>query len=319
MTRNDKPDSLGLGRIGDFDLAAMLEPSVENFREIALDLISEDGQNPRRNFDQETLEELAETIRGRGVITPISVRPDPDNEGRYIVNHGHRRLRASQMAGLPTIPAFIDTSFQDEDRIIENIQRDNLGMYEIAAYIDKKLQEGFKQKEIAQRIGKSTAYVSNHVQLLNLPPCTGKAVAQGKVADLTTITDLVKLEKRDPAMVASFLAGRDEASRTAVRNLRAQLDAAQDNIDNRQRDVGTKQPRGKAPASGSTGQGTKVQHKDSWRGGHVVVEFEGRRGLLNLDKRPHTERHVWVYWEDGDTKEDEVVLEKLTLLAVVQK
>lgn len=221
----DAHDGLGLGKLGDFDLSAMLEPAEAKFLEIEIGRIQEDEENPRNSFDPATLEELAETIRARGVIMPISVRPDPDREGEYIVNHGHRRLRAAKMAGLAAIPAVIDQTFRDEDRIIENIQCDNLDMHDVAQFIAKKLGEGLKQKEVAKIIGKSTAYVSHHVQLLELPMHTDSAVKQGRLTDLTTIADLAKAERTFPDSVEMFLAGGREVTRTAVRKFREGLGA----------------------------------------------------------------------------------------------
>ena len=92
--------------------------------EIDVNLIIEDIHQPRKEFNQDTLRELTETVKLRGVKSPISVRPNPDKPGTYIINHGARRYRASINAGLKTIPAFIDTDYSEQIRVIENLQRD---------------------------------------------------------------------------------------------------------------------------------------------------------------------------------------------------
>lgn len=357
-------DNLGLGRLGDFDLSAMLEPAQTRFQEIELVRIREDGENPRSTFDQNTLQEMAETIRARGVITPISVRLDPDREGAYIVNHGHRRLRAAKIAGLTEIPAVIDETFRDEDRIIENIQRDNLNMFEVAAFIERKVSEGLKQKDVAALIGKSTAYVSHHMQLLDLPPLVGQAVEEGRVNDLTSIADLAKIEKQNPEAVKHFLAGEDAVARTAVRDFRTGLDrAAPPKTTTPENDVkndGTARidsPDGEkngkradeervakredgdqdlddiygasnATDELSTGGAQREKPDDQsgsrdaallWRHGVVVVEMDGRRGVMRLERMPRNEKYVWVEWEDGDIAESEEALSGLSLKAVVSE
>ena len=135
---SSRPKStLGLESLG--DLSALLEaPAAANRPlELALSEIVEDPNQPRVEFDQETLAELAESIKLRGVKTPISVRPH--DGGGYIINHGARRFRASGLAGKTTIPAWIDSDYTDEDQIIENIHRDALRPREIAEFIGRKL------------------------------------------------------------------------------------------------------------------------------------------------------------------------------------
>lgn len=91
---------------------------------IDINLIDEDPNQPRTEFDKETLQELADTIAERGVKSPISVHRTEG--GRFMINHGARRYRAGILAGKTTIPAFIDYDYTQADQIIENIQRDNL-------------------------------------------------------------------------------------------------------------------------------------------------------------------------------------------------
>ena len=88
---------------------------------MALDLIEEDPNQPRNEFDPVTLQELADTIRLRGVKTPISVHPNLQKDGYFIINHGARRFRASILAGKESIPAFIDSDYTQSDQLIENL------------------------------------------------------------------------------------------------------------------------------------------------------------------------------------------------------
>lgn len=142
-----------------------------------INLIDEDPNQPRKEdnpgFSQQSLKELALTIAERGVKSPISVRPT-DN-GRFIINHGARRYRASKLAGKTTIPAFIDNDYTHLDQLIENIQRDALTPREVADYIGYKISMGFKKSEIANELGKSNAWVSQHSVILDMPEPIAKA------------------------------------------------------------------------------------------------------------------------------------------------
>ena len=117
---------------------------LSNLQEISVILLDEDPSQPRKFFDPDALKELADSIRTRGIKTPISVRFNVKN-GRYTINHGHRRYRASVIAGKETIPAYIDNDYSDEDQIIENLQRENLTTREIADYIGRQIALGKTQ------------------------------------------------------------------------------------------------------------------------------------------------------------------------------
>lgn len=132
--------------------------------ELALDLIDEDPHQPRseRNpgFSTTSLAEMAASIRLRGVKTPISVRENRNLPGRFIINHGARRFRASRLAGKKTIPAFVDNDYNEADQVVENLQRNELTAREIADYIGRELAKGMKKGEIAIANSKSPAFVT---------------------------------------------------------------------------------------------------------------------------------------------------------------
>jgi len=139
--------------------------------EIALDQISPNPNQPRREFDPSTLEELAHSIREIGIVQPITLRQTgPDS---YQIVAGERRWRASQLAGQPTIPAYVRTIDDEhimEMALVENIQREDLNAIEIAlAYSHLLEQEGMTQEKVAERVGKSRTVVANYVRLLRLP------------------------------------------------------------------------------------------------------------------------------------------------------
>lgn len=142
-----------------------------NLNEIPLHAISPNPNQPRREFDEQALQELANSIREIGIIQPITLRQTGDNQ--YQIIAGERRWRASQMAGLDTIPAYIRTVEDEgvmEMALVENIQREDLNAIEIAlAYEHLAETTGMTQEKISERVGKSRAAVTNYMRLLKLP------------------------------------------------------------------------------------------------------------------------------------------------------
>ena len=186
--------------------------------EIDITLISEDIHQPRKEFNQETLRELTETIKLRGVKSPISVRPNPDKPGTYIINHGARRYRASINAGLTKIPAFIDTDYSEADQVIENLQRDDLTSREIADFIGRQLAGGKTKSEIARLIGKTNPYITMHAALLDLPDPLADVYRTGRCTAVTALYDLTRLYKANKEEVITWLAlsTQEEISRLDV-------------------------------------------------------------------------------------------------------
>lgn len=139
-------------------------------RDIAIEDIDPNTDQPRREFDKEALEQLADSIREAGVLSPILV---VENGLRYRIVAGERRYRASRIAGLATVPCIVrdmTTAQQMEAALIENLQRQDLNPIEEAAAIRSLMQEcGYTQEEAAQKLGKSRPVIANALRLLNLP------------------------------------------------------------------------------------------------------------------------------------------------------
>jgi ParB family transcriptional regulator, chromosome partitioning protein len=141
--------------------------------EIAVELIETNPYQPRTHFEQEALQELAESIRVQGIIQPITVRQLA--EGQFQLISGERRLQASKLAGLTHIPAYVRTANDQqmlEMALIENIQRENLNAIEIA----------LKQEELGDRVGKKRSTVNNYLRLLKLPTEIQAAIRDGQLS-----------------------------------------------------------------------------------------------------------------------------------------
>lgn len=139
--------------------------------EIEVDLITPNPDQPRRTFDEDTLGELAASIRELGVIQPLSLRDSGD--GTYQIIAGERRWRAAKMAGLSSVPAYVRTASDSEVTemaLIENIQREDLNAIEVALAFRKLIDTyNLTQDRLSERLGKKRATVANHLRLLKLP------------------------------------------------------------------------------------------------------------------------------------------------------
>ena len=190
-------DDIGNGRGLDalIDTSDVKTEGSSNLNEIAIDQIEPNPDQPRREFDPEALEELAGSIKTMGIIAPITLRQV--SEGRYQIIAGERRWRASQIAGLKTIPAYIRT-VEDENvmemALVENIQREDLNAIEIAlAYQQLAETTGMTQARISERVGKSRAAVTNYMRLLKLPAQVQMAL-KDKEIDMGHARALLSLE-----------------------------------------------------------------------------------------------------------------------------
>lgn len=151
---------------------------------IPLAEITPNPEQPRRNFNEAELKELAESIREHGVLQPILVSEKSD--GGYLLIAGERRYRASKLLNLPTIPALVK-EFKDEQKLevalIENIQRSELNSLEEAFAYQRLTEEfGLTQEEVAAKVGKSRSAIANTIRLLTLPEEAQRALIDGKIS-----------------------------------------------------------------------------------------------------------------------------------------
>ena len=188
MSKQQRGLGKGLGALlgGDADLSQIRKPvgyvnkevvkedplqDTSDILRIPVDLIEPNPYQPRMSFDKEALEELADSIRTLGLIQPITVRRIAG--GRYQIISGERRFRASQLTGMDMVPAYIrDTNDQGmlEMAIVENIQRENLDPIEVEMSYQRLIEEcNLTQEQMAVRVGKKRASVTNFLRLLKLP------------------------------------------------------------------------------------------------------------------------------------------------------
>ncbi|MBP3350674.1 MAG: ParB/RepB/Spo0J family partition protein [Bacteroidaceae bacterium] len=171
MAAINKRNALGRGLDALIDMGEIETSGTSSINEIELSRIQPNPDQPRREFDDESLEELAASIREIGIVQPISLRQQPN--GSYQIIAGERRYRAALLAGLATIPAYIRTVEDEaamEMALIENIQREDLNAIEIALSFKKLIEQyDLTQEQLSERVGKKRTTVANYLRLLKLP------------------------------------------------------------------------------------------------------------------------------------------------------
>jgi ParB family chromosome partitioning protein len=176
----------GMGR----GLAAILSVSEgehdgAELRELHVDLVAPNPGQPRKRFDDEALQALADSVKERGVLQPVLVRPRPG--GSYELVAGERRWRAARLAGLETLPALVqdrDDARSLEDALIENMAREDLNPIEAARAVAGLVEElGLTREEVGRRVGRSRVAVSNLLRLLDLPDEALALVEDGSLTE----------------------------------------------------------------------------------------------------------------------------------------
>lgn len=262
----------GLGR----GLGALLkdEPAAES--KLPLSRLKPNRLQPRDTFDSPALEELAASIRAQGVVQPIVVTPRPD--GDYTIVAGERRWRAARLAGLEEVPVFVRPVADDrqllETALVENLQRSDLNPIEEAGAYQRLQEEfGLRQEEVAQRVGKSRAFISNSLRLLSLP-----AEIQGylRTGELTAgqARPMVALESADDQVrLARQAVKRQWTAREVEKKARARRGSARSKVDADTQEAAEQLTRQLQ---------TKVEIRRRGKGGTVLIAFHSEDELIRI-------------------------------------
>lgn len=188
------------------------------YREVPIELIERDPNQPRVHFDQEKLQELCDSIKTYGVLSPLLVKPIPAS-GKFKLIAGERRFRASQLAGLTSVPVLVNSDAEDSDaktlsmQLVENLQRSDLTPLEKAHAITAlKDSHGLSIREVADKLGISKSMVQRSLDILNLPDDLLNALREG--ASESKILLLAKIE--DPSVRAAYLKDINSLTRTEI-------------------------------------------------------------------------------------------------------
>ena len=222
------------------DHLANLKKSIENFKgkgdyakltsksgsfyDFDVDIISPDPNQPRKNFDETALQELADNLKKNGLIQPIVVRDDPDNVGKFIVVAGERRLKAAKLAGFTKIRSILSTYESSQlgyVQIAENAKRDNLKFYEMAEFIVSRSDAGEKQADIAEKLGTSKSQVNLYMIWKDAPELLKDA--KDKFNAIRAFYDAVKLYEEHPDEISDFIEKNENISKSDISNFRKKL------------------------------------------------------------------------------------------------
>lgn len=252
--------------------------------------IDEDPEQPRHEFDANALQELAATIRERGVRQPISVRPHLQAAGRWVLNFGARRLRASKLAGLDTIPAFVDTTADRYDQVIENEQREGLKPLELALFVQKRLALGDRQADIARQLGRSRQWVTLATALIEAPDWLLQAYREGRCRGMNELYELRRLHGEHADVVEAWTACERSITRDRLAALRAELSATVAPDPSEATRPGSQpQP---VQQAGSPVELDEARSPRSTK--RIHVEFDGQDYQLVVSVAPEQSGHVYV-------------------------
>ena len=227
-----KMTGLGKGLDALFGPAPEEEQAKEDdvLKNLKITEVEPNRDQPRKNFDQEALEELAESIKEYGLIQPIVVTK---KEGYYSIIAGERRWRASKIAGLQEIPAIIredNEKINSEISLIENMQREDLNPYEKALGVRTLIDNyGLTQEEVAKKLGKGRSTIANIVRVLNLEPRVLEMAKEGKLTEghckaLLAITDSEKQYKTAIQMLERGATVRQVEKKARIKETKEELD-----------------------------------------------------------------------------------------------
>lgn len=189
---------------------------------VALAQLYEDPNNPRTEFPESEIEELADDIRKHGILQAIVVHP-VDAAGRYRIHFGAKRFRAARRAGLEEVPVVVrDAPADAYAQIAENQKRHGLTPLDLARFIRAKVDEGESNATIAARLGMDQTTVGYHLALLELPPELDDALKSGRCTSPRTLYELGKLHEAQPELARALLAGESEITRAAIAAARAE-------------------------------------------------------------------------------------------------
>ena len=183
---------------------------------VPLDRLSEDPNNPRTEFPEAEIDELAESIRQHGILQPLVVSL-ADETGRHRIHHGAKRSRAARLAGLSAVPVVVrDAPADPFAQAAENQKRHGLTPLDLARLIRRQADAGDSNATIAKRMGIDQTTIAHHFAPLELPPELNKAMQAGRCTSPRTLYELNRLHREEPERVRALLAGDGEITRSAV-------------------------------------------------------------------------------------------------------
>jgi ParB family chromosome partitioning protein len=253
--------------------------SATGFLEIPVSLISPNPLQPRKTFNEASIEELARSVREHGIVQPLVVTRSGD---RYKLIAGERRFRAAQKAGLTTVPVVVKDAIGESDALqvalIENIQREDLNPIEEAmAYHQLHRDFGLTQEEIARRVGKERSTVANFLRLMKLPDSVKRLLAAGQLS-MGHARALLAVETTKKQELLAERVVRKSLNVRQTELLASPAAGSRERQPEREKDVFTRDAEEKLTRS----LHSRVEIDRKRRGGSIVIRFSNEEDLMRL-------------------------------------
>ena len=280
----------GLGR-GLSALMADIEPNPKEVLKTAtstkfetlvpIEKINPNPNQPRRYFAENDLNDLADSIRSKGIIQPLVVRPHPNKNGEFEIVAGERRWRASQIAQIHQIPVVV-REFSNEDvleiAIIENIQRADLNPIEEAAGYRQLMEKfGHTQDQVAQALGKSRPHIANHLRLLVLPNDVQDLVIKGKISSGHA---RALITSKDPSEIAKLILSRDLSVRQTESLVKKRVGEKPVRLGQKSKDADTRLLEG--DLSAALKMAVSILHRPNQEFGEINIRYKNLEQLDDL-------------------------------------
>lgn len=267
--------------IGDDTTEEAVIQDIRTLRHMPIELMHASPNNPRKHFGESDLEDLAKSIREKGLLQPIVVRPRPD--GEYEIVAGERRWRASQRAGIHEVPVLIRELSDGEAleiALIENIQRSDLNPLEEARAYSLLLEQfNYTQQQLAESVGKSRSHIANTLRLLNLPDSVRTQIETGK---LTAGHARTLVATDSPAELADQIIKLGLSVRETESLVRESGNPAQNKRSKPEKDADTKTLERELTAA--TGLKVEIAHEGT-AGGTVTISYRSLEQLEDICRR----------------------------------
>ena len=306
---------------------------VDKRLELNLVDIFPDPDQPRDEFDEDELHELAEDIRIRGVKSPISVKKHPTKKNKYMINHGERRVRASELANKLTVPAFLDDTHNYLDQISENTHRSDLTPMQISFAIKKLLSKKVKKKDIAQVVNIDQSDIAHYLALLNLSDIIESVYRDKRCRSARSLHNLQDAYDDHPAEVEEWCNSDVLIGRSSIEALKLKLennDTENESSEDTKHDEKMCHDTENEPSE-DTNHDEKMCHDtendqepldnseaglSSWPKGSAVadpqrmtkplliVEYDERFAAIILNKKPTAEGFVYIQYQDNGAEEE---------------
>ena len=303
------------------DISSLLEndPTPDG-KPLEMDIsLIDDYEFNRKDVSEAFKNELTNDIEIRGVKEPLRVTPNPEVEGRFICISGHTRKECALRAGKKTVPVVIDHDFDEYDVIKANLLREDQSPESIRDFISHRLEKGDKESVIAKKLGKSAAYVSQHVALIDLPAPINEVFESKRCSDVTLISELLKLHKKHPTDVEAWLSDESQdITRNSFKLLGEFIKHKSESHSGSDDDVLDEGESGEGEAPTQTAKKEKKEQDPTVMKKFTIrVEYQGRDAMLLPNIRPTEQGCGYIKFdEDGD--EIEAPLDKIKITSILE-